>query len=103
MAYMDRPFLYTVHFTLMVHFGFVQVLHQYNVNVRSFLFKRRRATVYTCNSVLFSVPYDSTKPFVWSDYLAACGAKAVPNIVFKQVRDISLSYPLTSLNACFFI
>ncbi|XP_067034654.1 lethal(3)malignant brain tumor-like protein 4 [Acropora muricata] len=30
------------------------------------------------------VPYDSTKPFVWSEYLAACGAKAVPNIVFKQ-------------------
>lgn len=31
------------------------------------------------------VPYDSTKPFVWSEYLTACGAKAVPNIVFKQV------------------
>ena len=31
------------------------------------------------------VPYDSTKPFVWSEYLVACGAKAVPNIVFKQV------------------
>lgn len=30
------------------------------------------------------VPYDSTKPFVWSEYLTACGAKAVPNIVFKQ-------------------
>ncbi|KAK2562372.1 Lethal(3)malignant brain tumor-like protein 1 [Acropora cervicornis] len=30
------------------------------------------------------IPYDSTKPFVWSEYLAACGAKAVPNIVFKQ-------------------
>nr|XP_058973219.1 lethal(3)malignant brain tumor-like protein 3 [Pocillopora verrucosa]XP_058973220.1 lethal(3)malignant brain tumor-like protein 3 [Pocillopora verrucosa]XP_058973221.1 lethal(3)malignant brain tumor-like protein 3 [Pocillopora verrucosa] len=30
------------------------------------------------------VPYDSTKPFVWSEYLVACGAKAVPNIVFKQ-------------------
>ncbi|KAJ7374051.1 lethal(3)malignant brain tumor-like protein [Desmophyllum pertusum] len=30
------------------------------------------------------VPYDSTKAFVWSEYLAACGAKAVPNIVFKQ-------------------
>lgn len=30
------------------------------------------------------VPYDSTKPFIWSEYLAACGAKAVANIVFKQ-------------------
>lgn len=30
------------------------------------------------------VPYDSTKPFVWSEYLTACGAKAVPNVVFKQ-------------------
>ena len=73
----------------MVHFGPVQVLHRYNVNGSSFSFKLRRATVYTCNSLLFSVPYDSTKPFVWSDYLAACGAKAVPNIVFKQVCDIS--------------
>lgn len=35
--------------------------------------------------LVFAVPYDSSKPFVWSDYLTACGAKAVPNIVFKQV------------------
>ena len=34
----------------------------------------------------FSVPYDSTKAFVWEDYLTACGAKAVPASVFKQVR-----------------
>ena len=53
------------------------------------------------------VPYDSTKPFVWSEYLAACGAKAVPNIVFKQVCiqfctsrvlwSISLLNPLPTL------
>ncbi|KAM7433461.1 lethal(3)malignant brain tumor-like protein [Porites harrisoni] len=30
------------------------------------------------------VPYDSTKAFVWEDYLTACGAKAVPASVFKQ-------------------
>ena len=37
-------------------------------------------------SSFFSVPYDSTKAFVWEDYLTACGAKAVPASVFKQVR-----------------
>lgn len=30
------------------------------------------------------VPYDSSKPFIWADYLSACGAKAVPVSVFKQ-------------------
>ncbi|XP_029187358.2 lethal(3)malignant brain tumor-like protein 3 isoform X1 [Acropora millepora] len=30
------------------------------------------------------VPYDSSKPFIWSDYLSACGAKPVPIDVFKQ-------------------
>ncbi|XP_068682638.1 lethal(3)malignant brain tumor-like protein 4 isoform X1 [Montipora foliosa] len=30
------------------------------------------------------VPYDSSKPFVWADYLSACGAIPVPVSVFKQ-------------------
>ncbi|KAL9953264.1 hypothetical protein ACROYT_G040653 [Oculina patagonica] len=30
------------------------------------------------------VPYDSTKPFIWADYLAACSSKDVPISVFKQ-------------------
>ncbi|KAJ7354960.1 lethal(3)malignant brain tumor-like protein [Desmophyllum pertusum] len=30
------------------------------------------------------VPYDSTKPFLWGDYMTACGSKAVPVSVFKQ-------------------
>ncbi|CAH3044292.1 unnamed protein product [Pocillopora meandrina] len=30
------------------------------------------------------VPYDSTKPFVWADYLAACGSNPVPTSVFLQ-------------------
>lgn len=30
------------------------------------------------------VPYDSTKPFIWAEYLSACNAKAVPVSVFKQ-------------------
>ncbi|EDO39310.1 predicted protein, partial [Nematostella vectensis] len=31
------------------------------------------------------VPYDSSKPFVWVDYLQACNAKAVPVSVFQQL------------------
>lgn len=42
--------------------------------------------MFTLSSSFFSVPYDSTKAFVWEDYLTACGAKAVPASVFKQVR-----------------
>ncbi|KAK3710166.1 hypothetical protein QZH41_010560 [Actinostola sp. cb2023] len=31
-----------------------------------------------------NVPYDSSKPFVWVDYLLACNSKAVPVSVFQQ-------------------
>ena len=34
---------------------------------------------------------------MWSEYLTACGAKAVPNIVFKQVRDITTITTVTYL------
>lgn len=36
---------------------------------------------------LFSVPYDSSKPFVWVDYLCASNSKPVPVSVFQQVRS----------------
>lgn len=54
----------------------------------------------TRNLCCFIVPYDSTKPFIWSEYLAACGAKAVANIVFKQVCTISSRYLLMSNMTC---
>ena len=38
--------------------------------------------------VVFVVPYDSSKPFVWADYLSACGAIPVPVSVFKQVCTV---------------
>lgn len=43
------------------------------------------------------VPYDSTKPFVWAEYLAACSSKAVPVSVFKQENPfLDLESKLTS-------
>lgn len=54
------------------------------------------------NMLLYSclVPYDSTKPFVWSEYLTACGAKAVPNMVFKQVRTANTIFTMLLKQHC---